>query len=133
MGVAAARLRGPYLAGATLMLGVALPSLAYAKPGIFGGDQGLNVLFTAPGFLGATFPLTRWQAWVSAIVAIVTVVLPEEAETGPARPQPITNLLQSATDIRQDLADFDHRFGLPPARINVIPTLAGSTNWSGNG
>jgi len=75
VGVAAARLRGPYLAGATLMLGVALPSLAYAKPGIFGGDQGLNVLFTTPGFLGATFPLTRWQAWVSAVVAIVTLVL----------------------------------------------------------
>ena len=30
VGVAAARLRGPYLAGATLMLGVALPSVAYA-------------------------------------------------------------------------------------------------------
>ena len=75
VGVAAARLRGPYLAGATLMLGVALPSLAYAYPGFFGGDQGLNVLFTAPGFLGATFPLTRWQAWVSAVVAIVTLVL----------------------------------------------------------
>ena len=75
VGVAAARLRGPYLAGATLMLGVALPSLAYAYPGIFGGDQGLNVVFTAPGFLGATFPLTRWQAWVSAVVAIVTLVL----------------------------------------------------------
>ena len=28
VGVAAARLRGPYLAGATLMLGVALPTLA---------------------------------------------------------------------------------------------------------
>ena len=75
VGVAAARLRGPYLAGATLMLGVALPSLAYAYAGIFGGDQGLNVIFTAPGFLGATFPLTRWQAWVSAAVAIVTLVL----------------------------------------------------------
>jgi subtilase family serine protease len=50
----------------------------------------------------------------------VTVVLPEEAETGPARPQPVTDLLQSVTDIRQDLADFDGRFGLPPARIQVI-------------
>ena len=30
VGVAAARLRGPYLAGATLMLGVALPALASA-------------------------------------------------------------------------------------------------------
>jgi subtilase family serine protease len=57
----------------------------------------------------------------------VTVVLPEEAETGPARPQPVTNLLQSVTDIRQDLADFDRRFGLPPASIQVITTLAGSS------
>jgi branched-chain amino acid transport system permease protein len=75
VGAAAARLRGPYLAGATLMLGVALPSLAYAYQPIFGGDQGLNVAFTAPGFLGATFPLTRWQAWVSALVALITLVL----------------------------------------------------------
>jgi subtilase family serine protease len=57
----------------------------------------------------------------------VTVVLPEEAETGSARPQPVDNLLQSVTDIRQDLAAFDSRFGLPPARINVITTLAGSS------
>jgi branched-chain amino acid transport system permease protein len=75
VGAAAARLRGPYLAGATLMLGVALPSIAYAYQGIFGGDQGLNVAFTAPGFLGASFPLTRWQAWVSALVALITLVL----------------------------------------------------------
>jgi subtilase family serine protease len=55
----------------------------------------------------------------------VTVVLPEEAETGPARPQPVTGLLQAVTDIRQDMAGFDRRFGLPPARIQVITTLAG--------
>src|SRR5260370_26001664 len=35
-GVAAARLRGPYLAGATLMLAVALPSVAGHDQGIFG-------------------------------------------------------------------------------------------------
>ena len=75
VGLAAARLRGPYLAGATLMLGVALPTLAVAYAGAFGGDQGLNVVFTAPAFLGANFPLTRWQAWVSAAVAIITLVL----------------------------------------------------------
>jgi branched-chain amino acid transport system permease protein len=75
VGVAAARLRGPYLAGATLLLGVALPSVAYAYPGTFGGDQGLNVVFTAPGFLGVNFPLTRWQAWVCSAVALVTLVL----------------------------------------------------------
>ena len=75
VGVAAARLRGPYLAGATLMLGVALPTLAVAYAGAFGGDQGLNVTFTTPAFLGATFPLTRWQAWVSSLVALVSLVL----------------------------------------------------------
>ena len=75
VGVAAARLRGPYLAGATLMLGVALPAVAYAYPATFGGDQGLNVVFTTPAFLGANFPLTRWQAWVGAAVALVTLLL----------------------------------------------------------
>jgi subtilase family serine protease len=58
-----------------------------------------------------------------------TVVLPEEAETGPAWPQSVNDLLQSVTDIRHDLADFDSRFGLPPAHIQVIKTktLAGSS------
>ena len=50
----------------------------------------------------------------------VTVALPEEAETGPAQ-------TPAVTDIRQDVADFDRRFGLPPARIQVITTLAGSS------
>jgi len=50
----------------------------------------------------------------------VTVALPEQAETGPARAFP------GATDIRRDVADFDRRFGLPPARIQVVrTTLAG--------
>ncbi len=75
VGVAAARLHGPYLAGVTLMLGVALPSLAYVYPGIFGADQGLNVVYTAPGFLGVNFPLTRWEAWICSAVALVTLVL----------------------------------------------------------
>ena len=57
----------------------------------------------------------------------VTVVLPEEAETGPARPQPPAGILQAVTGIRQDLAGFDGRFGLPPAPIQVITTLAGSS------
>jgi branched-chain amino acid transport system permease protein len=75
VGVAAARLRGPYLAGATLLFGVAITAVAVAFPGVFGGDQGLNVVFTTPGFVGANFPLTRWQAWVSALVALVVLVL----------------------------------------------------------
>jgi len=58
VGVAAARLRGPYLAGATLMLAVALPSLANRYAGLLGGDQGLSFSVTTPAFLGVTFTPT---------------------------------------------------------------------------
>jgi branched-chain amino acid transport system permease protein len=75
VGVAAARLRGPYLAGVTLMLAVALPSLAFRFTGVFGGDQGLGVNISTPAFLGATFPPTRWQAWVACLSALITLVL----------------------------------------------------------
>ena len=59
-----------YLAGATLMLGVALPFAAFVYPGIFGGDQGLNVAYTTPGFLGVLCGFGRdrssfWVAWIS--------------------------------------------------------------------
>ena len=75
LGVAAARLRGPYLAGITLLLAVALPSLATRFAGTFGGDQGLGVNVTTPAFLGPSFPLTRWQAWVACAAALITLVL----------------------------------------------------------
>jgi subtilase family serine protease len=57
----------------------------------------------------------------------VTVVLPEEAESGQEQPPAVSGpeLPPAVTDIRQDLADFDRRFGLPPARIEVITTMAG--------
>ncbi len=50
----------------------------------------------------------------------VTVVLPELAVSGPPQ-SPAT------TDIRADLADFDRRFGLPEAHIEVVTTLAGAS------
>ena len=75
VGLAAARLHGPYLAGATLMLAVALPSLAVQFPGVFGGDQGLSVTVTTPAALGATFPPTRWLAWVCSLAALITLVI----------------------------------------------------------
>lgn len=75
MGVAAARLRGPYLAGATLMLAVALPAVAFQWQGVFGGDQGLNFTVSTPGFLGANFQLTEWQAWVCCVCALIALVL----------------------------------------------------------
>ena len=63
----------------------------------------------------------------------VTVVLPEEAETGPEQPPAVTGpgLPPAVTDIRQDVAGFDSRFGLPPARIQVRTMLAGpdASTW----
>ncbi len=75
VGIAAARLRGPYLAGATLMLAVALPSVADQYAGVFGGDQGLSVTITTPAFLGPTFPPTRWLAWLTCAAALIVLIL----------------------------------------------------------
>ena len=74
-GVAAARLRGPYLAGATLMLAVALPSLADRFQGLLGGDQGLGFFVTVPAAMGSSISLIHYQAWVSCAAALVTMVL----------------------------------------------------------
>lgn len=74
-GVAAARLRGPYLAGATLMLAVAIPAgVADKYAGVFGGDQGLSVTVTTPAFLGFSFPPTRWLAWLTCAAALIALV-----------------------------------------------------------
>lgn len=74
-GIAAARLRGPYLAGATLMLAVALPFFATRFESLLGGDQGLGFFITVPGFLGVNFSLLRWQAWVNCAAALIAMVL----------------------------------------------------------
>jgi branched-chain amino acid transport system permease protein len=75
VGLAAARLRGPYLAGATLMLAVALPEIAGRYQGVFGGDQGLDINVTVPAGLGVNFQLTQWLAWVSCLTALITLFL----------------------------------------------------------
>lgn len=73
-GVAAARLRGPYLAGATLALGVALPGITSHYSSFFKGDQGLFVPFSSPpAGLGYNFTLQHWQAWISLAAALVAL------------------------------------------------------------
>src|SRR2546422_2203360 len=75
-GYAAARLRGPYLAGATLTLAVALPQVATRYKSIFGGESGLTVPPSAPpDWLGAEFPPERWLAWIALAAAVVTMLL----------------------------------------------------------
>jgi branched-chain amino acid transport system permease protein len=74
VGIAAARLRGPYLAGATLLLAVAIPvSIADHWAGIFGGDQGLAVTVATPTPLAGE--PTRYLAWLTTGVALITLVL----------------------------------------------------------
>jgi branched-chain amino acid transport system permease protein len=76
VGVAAARLRGPYLAGATLALALALPDVATKWSSIFGGEQGITVNpLTPPASLGVNFPPERWIAWWSLLVALIVLVL----------------------------------------------------------
>jgi branched-chain amino acid transport system permease protein len=76
IGVAAARLRGPYLAGATLALAVGLPQLAIHYGSVLGGNQGLNVPPpTAPTALGVDFPPERWLAWIAIAATLLTLFL----------------------------------------------------------
>ncbi|MFD1319806.1 branched-chain amino acid ABC transporter permease [Micromonospora sonneratiae] len=76
IGAAAARLRGPYLAGVTLAVAVVVPALATTFRGVFNSEQGLPVyLAPAPESLGLYFPYERWQAWIAITGALLTLVL----------------------------------------------------------
>jgi branched-chain amino acid transport system permease protein len=74
VGAAASRLRGPYLAGATLAFAVGLPALADKFPGTFGGENGLTINPpTPPAFLGVDFSLERWEAWIACGGALIVL------------------------------------------------------------
>jgi branched-chain amino acid transport system permease protein len=75
LGLAAARLRGPYLAGLTLALVIALPSAASTIPGL-SGAQGISAPFVpVPDALAALIAVEQWHAWL-AIVVTACVVTP---------------------------------------------------------
>ena len=74
LGVAGSRLRGPYLAGATLAFAVGLPALADKFPATFGGENGLTTNPpTPPAWLGASFSLERWEAWIGCAGALLVL------------------------------------------------------------
>ena len=74
VGAAASRLRGPYLAGATLAFAVGLPALADKFSGLFGGENGLTINPPVPpSWLGADFPLERWEAWIAGAGAVIVL------------------------------------------------------------
>ncbi len=72
IGLAAARLRGPYLAGLTLAVAVVVPSITSTFDGTFNSDQGLSVALEPPP---GTVPVERWQAWLAWAGALVTVLV----------------------------------------------------------
>jgi branched-chain amino acid transport system permease protein len=71
IGLAAARLRGPYLAGLTLAVAVVVPSITSTFDGTFNSDQGLPVALNPPP---ESILVEQWQAWVCWIAALVTVL-----------------------------------------------------------
>ncbi|MGP3982901.1 branched-chain amino acid ABC transporter permease [Streptomyces sp. KR80] len=76
IGMAAARLRGPYLAGATLALATAVPGVATTFDGVLHGDEGLHVeVDPAPGDLPPSLPYERWQAWLALTAALLVMLL----------------------------------------------------------
>jgi branched-chain amino acid transport system permease protein len=73
LGLAAARLSGPYLAGTTLALAIGLPSIAN-QFSLFGGEQGLSFdIGLPPASLGEDFTQYKWYFWISWTVALITL------------------------------------------------------------
>ncbi|WP_034269221.1 branched-chain amino acid ABC transporter permease [Haloechinothrix halophila] len=84
VGVAAARLHGPYIAGATLALAIAVPGIALYFQGTLGGEQGLTVAVPAvPDWFadvayfitGNDISSSKYVAYIGWISLIVTFVL----------------------------------------------------------
>jgi branched-chain amino acid transport system permease protein len=123
VGVAAARLRGPYLAGVTLALALGLPELPKYQhlEGPLGGHTGLVV--NAPlAPHGVNY--FRWQAWVCALAAILTWLL-------------LQNLVRSRVGrafraVRDDEIAASLA-GMPVARIQVLAFVvsAGTAGLAG--
>src|SRR5690606_10806262 len=68
LGLAAARLRGPYLAGLTLALVIALPSVAGTVPAL-AGAQGVSAPFVpVPDALAALIAVEQWHAWLAILL-----------------------------------------------------------------
>ncbi|GAA2682795.1 branched-chain amino acid ABC transporter permease [Actinoplanes palleronii] len=72
IGLAAARLRGPYLAGLTLAVAVVVPSVTSTFDTTFNSDMGLSIALDPPP---GTIPMERWQAWLCWAGALVTAFL----------------------------------------------------------
>ena len=83
VGAAAARLHGPYLAGATLALAVGLPGVAIKYPELLGGEQGLPVSPPRPSdgmesffeSLGSELSNQKYLAYIGWALALLVLFL----------------------------------------------------------
>ncbi len=76
IGLAAARLRGPYLAGVTLAVAVIVPAITTTYYSVFNGDQGLTFFVPPPPeALGPAIPPEQWQAWLALVGAALVMML----------------------------------------------------------
>jgi branched-chain amino acid transport system permease protein len=73
LGIAAARLSGPYLAGTTLALAISLPTMANQFT-ILGGEQGVAFdIGTPPARYGEDFSQYKWFFWISSLAALIMI------------------------------------------------------------
>lgn len=76
IGCAAGRLHGPYLAGFTMALVVAIPAVTSTFSGVLGGDQGLWITVEKrPASLRGIVSNEQWQSWLAIICAVAVMVV----------------------------------------------------------
>jgi len=109
LGITAARLSGPYLAGTTLVIALAIPSLANRFESVFGGDVGLSVDFgNPPDWLATSIGEISFEQWqLLAVLPFATIAL-----------YLALNLFESRTG-RSWRAVRDHEIAASLAGINV--------------
>ena len=108
VGMPATRLKGPYLAGVTLALALAVGDLPNKFASVFNGDQGIIVNPATPP---AGVSSNRWLAWITLFGAVVAMVL-------------LANFLRSrfGRSLRavRDDEIAAQASGLNPARLRVL-------------
>ena len=113
LGLAAARLSGPYLAGTTLVMALAIPSIAVRFESFFSGDIGLSVDYGYPpnwltNLIGE-ISIEEWSLYVALPFAALALF---------ARGQTIA---QSAGSL---LGDTKYEFGIhPDGRVLIIDEM----------
>ena len=73
LGLIAARLSGPYLAGTTLALAISLPTLANQFP-ILGAEEGIVFdVGLPPARFGEDFSQYKWFFWIAALASLIMI------------------------------------------------------------